>query len=255
MNGRPRTILGVMPADFYWPSITPETSADNPPLFWTCAPVPDVPERMLPFDEGIIQNRTMNFLRVIARLRPDRSMETAQDEATSVAADLGRQYPVSDGGRGVFLVPAREQLLGSVAEPMWFVLLASALVVLGACVNVGNLILLRQAGRHRELAVRSALGAGRGRLVRQLMIEAAVLAVLGGLGGVALALVGLKGLVAIAPESVGRLDGASINGGVLIWTAVATAISALSLGALSAFALWRDRSAENLRATGSAEAG
>ena len=103
-------------------------------------------------------------------------------------------------------------------QPMWFVLLASALVVLGACVNVGNLILVRQAGRHRELAVRSALGAGRGRLVRQLMIEAAVLALFGGIGGVALAFAGLKGLVAIAPESVGRLDNASINGAVLLWT-------------------------------------
>ena len=247
MNGRPRTIVGVMPADFYWPSITPQTVADNPPLFWTCAPVPDVPERMLPYDESITRNRTMGFLRMVARLRTDRTRETG------VAADLGREYPTSDGGRGVVLVPARDQLLGTVAQPMWFVLLASALVVLGACVNVGNLILVRQAGRHRELAVRSALGAGRGRLVRQLMIEAAVLAMLGGIGGVALAFAGLKGLVAIAPESVGRLDNASINGAVLLWTGVATVISALSLGALSALALWRDRSAEDLRAAGTAE--
>ncbi|MEO6222076.1 MAG: FtsX-like permease family protein, partial [Vicinamibacterales bacterium] len=141
------------------------------------------------------------------------------------------------------------------AQPMWFVLLASVLVVLGACVNVGNLILVRQAGRHRELAVRSALGAGRTRLVRQLMVEAAVLALLGGIGGAALAFAGLKGLVAIAPESVGRLDNASINGAVLTWTALATVISALALGALSALALWRDRSAEDLRAAGTAERG
>ena len=255
MNGRPRTIVGVMPADFYWPSITPETVADNPPLFWTCAPVPDVPERMLPYDESITRNRTMGFLRMIARLRPGRTLETAQAEAVGVADSLGREYPASDGGHGVVLVPARDQLLGTVAQPMWFVLLASALVVLGACVNVGNLILVRQAGRHRELAVRSALGAGRGRLVRQLMVEAAVLALLGGVVGVALAVAGLKGLVAIAPPSVGRLDNAAINGGVLLWTAVATVVSALSLGALSALALWRDRSAEDLRAAGTAERG
>lgn len=255
MNGRPRTIVGVMPGDFYWPSITPETVADNPPLFWTCAPVPDVPERMLPYDESITRNRTMGFLRMIARLRPDRTIATAQAEAAGVADALGREYPTSDGGRGVLLVPAREQLLGTVAQPMWFVLLASALVVLGACVNVGNLILVRQAGRHRELAVRSALGAGRGRLVRQLMIESAVLALIGGAVGAALAFAGLKALVAIAPQSVGRLDNASINGAVLLWTAVATVISALSLGALSALALWRDRSAEDLRAAGTGERG
>ena len=255
MNGRPRTIVGVMPVGFYWPTITPQTSGGNEPLFWTCAPVPDVPERMLPFDESITRNRTMGFLRMIGRLRSDRSIKVAQDEAASVSADLAREYPSSDGGRGVVLVPARDQLLGTVAEPMWFVLLASALVVLGACVNVGNLILVRQAGRHRELAVRSALGAGRGRLARQLMIEAAVLALLGGIGGVALAFAGLKALVAIAPENVGRLDNASINGTVLLWTAVATAVTALSLGALSALALWRDRSAEDLRAAGTAERG
>ena len=250
MNGRPRTVIGVMPPDFYWPTVTPETSGGHEPLYWTCAPVPDVPERMLPFDETITKNRTMGFLRVVARLQSGKTMHAAQEEANAVAADLGREYPASDGGRGVVLVPARDQLLRTVAQPMWFVLLASALVVLGACVNVGNLILVRQAGRHRELAVRSALGAGRRRLARQLMIEAAMLALAGGLGGVALAQAGLKGLVAIAPESVGRLDGVSLNGTVLLWTAVATVVTALSLGGLSALALWRDRSAEDLRAAG-----
>jgi putative ABC transport system permease protein len=250
MNGRPRTVVGVMPPDFYWPTVTPETSGGHEPLYWTCAPLPDVPERMLPFDETITKNRTMGFLRVVARLRSDRTIAATQKEADAVAADLGREYPASDGGRGVVLVPAREQFLRTVAQPMWFVLLASALVVLGACVNVGNLILVRQAGRHRELAVRSALGAGRARLARQLMMEAAVLAVAGGLGGVALAQAGLKALVAIAPESVGRLNGAAINGTVLLWTAAATVITALSLGGLSALSLWRDRTVEDLRAAG-----
>jgi len=255
MNGRPRTVVAVMPPDFYWPSITPETSADNPPLFWTCAPWPDVPERMLPFDEDIIRNRTMGFLRMVARVRSGQTVESARREAQMVGADLGREYPATDGGRAISLVPARDQLFGAIARPMWFVLLASALVVLGACVNVGNLILVRQAGRHRELAVRSALGAGRGRLIRQLMIESAVLALLGGIGGVVLAFAALKGLVAIAPDSVGRLDGASINGVVLACTGVATFVSAVALGALSALALWRDRSAEDLRAAGTAERG
>jgi len=255
MNGRPRTVVGVRPPEFYWPSITPETSADDPPLFWTCAPLPDVPERMLPFDEDIIRNRTMGYLRMVARVRSDRTLEAAQEEATAAAADLGREYPTSDGGRAVSLVPVRDQLFGSVAGPMWFVLLASALVVLGACVNVGNLILVRQAGRHRELAVRSALGAGRGRLIRQLMIEAGLLALLGGLGGVALAFAGLKGLVAIAPDSVGRLDHVSLNAMVLTFTGIATLVTALALGALSAVALWRDRSSEDLRAAGTAERG
>lgn len=255
MNGRPRTVIGVMGPEFYWPSITPDTSADNQPLFWTCAPLPDVPERQLVFDEDIARNRTMGYLRVVGRLRSDRTMDTAQEEATAVAGALALEYPLSDGGRGVLLIPAQDQLFGSVSQPLWFVLLASAIVVLGGCVNAGNLLLVRQAGRRRELAVRSALGAGRARLVRQLMIEAGVLAAAGGVAGVLFGIVGLNVLVAIAPESVGRLDNASINRTVLGWTVGATTLSALMLGALSALAFSRDRSAGDLRAAGAAERG
>jgi putative ABC transport system permease protein len=250
MNGRSRQIVGVMPADFYWPSITPETTGEDPPLFWTCAPVPDVPERPMVFEEDIARNRTSGFLRFVARLRADRTIDTAQEEADVVAADLGREFPVTDAGRGLILVTAPRQLFGAVAQPMWFVLLASALVVLCACVNVGNLILVRQAGRRREFSIRSALGASRRRLLRQLMIEAGLLAAAGGVGGVLLGLGALRVLVASAPESLGRLDHAAINGGVLAWTAVATLGTAIGLGVLSALALWRDRSADGLRGTG-----
>ncbi len=255
MNGRSRTVVGVMAADFYWPSITPQTLADDPPLFWTCAPVPDVPERPLPSDEDITVNRTMGFLRMVARLRADRTFESAREEAGVVAADLGREFPQTDAGRRVLLVTAPDQLFGSIEQPMWFVLLASGLVVLCACVNVGNLILVRQAGRRRELSIRSALGASRWRLVRQLMIEAALLAMAGGVGGVLLGMAGLRVLVMLAPDSVGRLDTASINSAVLFWTGLATLATAWLLGALSALALWRDRSAGSLRGSGIAERG
>lgn len=255
MNGRPRTVVGVMAADFYWPSITAETAANNPPLFWTCAPVPDVPERMLPFEEDIALNRSMGFLRLVGRLRPGRTIESAQQEAATVAADLGRAYPQTDGGREVLLVTASDQLFGSVTQPMWFVLLASALVVLGACLNVGNLMLVGQAGRRRELSIRSALGAGRWRLVRQLTTEAVMLAAIGGALGVLLGMGALRVLVALAPNSVGRLDAASINRTVLAWTGLATLGTALLLGAVSALALWRDDPADSLRGSGTAEQG
>lgn len=255
MNGRPRTILGVMPADFYWPSITPQTTADAPPLFWTCAPSNEVSERPVPTEEDITKNRDMGFLRVVARVRADRSVETAAAEARAVGAQLAKEYPQTDGGRAVHVVAAPEQLFGSVEQPMLFVLLASGLLALGACVNVGNLLLVRQAGRRRELAVRSALGADRWRLGRQLMAEALVLAVGGGIVGVVLALAGLSALVAMAPPSVGRLDAASINAGALAAAVLATTLTGLLLGLLSAMALWRDRSADDLRSAGSAERG
>ena len=255
MNGRARTVVAVMPADFYWPSITPKTSADSPPLFWTCAPANDVPERPVPTDEDITKNRDMGYLRVVARLRADRSIAEARAEASAAGARLSKMYPQSEGGLGVDLVGAREQLFGPVEQPMLFVLLASGLLALGACVNAGNLLLVRQAGRRRELAIRSALGANRWRLARQLMAEALLLAVAGGLAGVALASAGLHALVAMAPRSVGRLDAAAIDTGVLGAAALATAISGLLLGFLSAMALWRDRSADDLRGAGSAEQG
>lgn len=253
MNGRPRTIVGVMPADFYWPSITPHISGNSVPLFWTCAPANDVPERPVPTDEDITQNRTMGYLRMVARLHGDRSIETAGVEGSGVAADLAKTYPQSDAGSAVHIVGARAQLFGDVAQPMLFVLLASGLLALGACVNVGNLLLVRQAGRRRELAVRSALGADRWRLARQLMAEAFLLALGGGMLGVGLASMGLRALVAMAPPSVGRLDGAAIDAGVLGVAALATTATGVLLGLLSAMALWRDRSADDLRSAGSAE--
>lgn len=255
MNGRARTVVGVMPQDFYWPSITPKTGGDNPPLFWTCAPVNEVPERPVPTDEDITKNRDMGYLRMVARVRGDRSIAGAQAEAGALAAQLAKTYPQSEGGLTVRLVGAREQLFGSVEQPMLFVLLASGLLALGACVNVGNLLLVRQAGRRRELAIRSALGADRWRLARQLMAEALLVAVAGGLVGVVLASGGLRALVAMAPPSVGRLDAASIDAGVLGAAALATTATGVLLGLLSAAALWRDRSADDLRGAGSAEQG
>lgn len=252
MDGRPRTIVGVMTADFYWPAITPETSADQPPLFWSCAPNPDVPERSLVFDEDIVRNRTMGFLRLVARLQPTATVTAAQLELDRLAEDLSREYPGTDGGRGLTLVPAREQFFGQVARPMWFLLLASSLVVVAACANVASLLLVRQATRRLEFAVRSALGASRWRVVRQLMVEAALLAGTGGLFGIALAASGLEVVAAAVPSSVGRVDHVSLDTRVLLWTAGMTALTALLLSAASGFALWRDRSARDLRPAGAA---
>lgn len=253
MNGRPRTVIGVMPADFYWPSTTPDASAANPPLFWTSAPWPDVPEGPSAHGEDIARNRTMGFVRLVARVRADRTVESAQEETTRVAAALAAEYPRTDGGMGAVLIGAREQFFGPVAQPMWFVLLASGLVVLAACVNVGSLILVRQAGRRRELAVRAALGAGRGRLARLLVIEVGLLAVPAGVLGAALAAGGMQLLVSFTPESVGRLDQVALNGRILLWTLVVTVLTTTLIGALAAMALWRDRSSDDLRGSGTAE--
>ncbi len=253
MNGRLRTIVGVMPASFYWPSITPETSAENPPLFWACAPQPDIPERTLVYDEDITRNRTMGFLRVVTRVRPDRSLASAQEEVDVVATTLATEHPTTDGGRGAVLVPAHDQLFGTVARPMWFVLAASGLVVLVACLNVGGLLLVRQSGRRREFAVRTALGASRWRLARLVATEALLLALGAGVVGLLLAGAGTSALVAAAPESIGRLDQVAVNMRILMGTLGISAMAAVLLAGVSAVTIWRDRSADALRGAGTAE--
>jgi putative ABC transport system permease protein len=253
MNGRPRQVIGVMPADFYWPSITAESSAIDPPLFWTCAPVADVPERPTAAPADPAGDRRTNYVRLVARLKPGVSLAEAQSSVESVAAELGREFPATDGGTGAGVVGAREQMFGPVERPMLFIWLASAIVVLGACVNVGTLILVRQAGRRREFAVRSALGATRGRLARLLISESVILALAGGAAGVVVAMGALQILVSAAPPSVGRLDQISIDGMVLAVALALSLVTGVLLGGLSAANLWRDRSADDLRGAGTAE--
>lgn len=253
MNGRPREIVAVMPPDFYWPSITAETSAVDPPLFWTCALRSDVPERPTPSPEDPSLDRRTGFVRLVARLKPGVTLAHAQASLNAVSADLAREYPATDAGIGVGVVGVREQLFGPLERPMLFIWLVSALVVLGACVNVGTLLLVRQSARRREFAVRSALGASRGRLTRQLMCESVVLSIAGGALGAALAYGGLHALVAAAPASVGRLDQVSIDGVVLTAALVLSTLVGLALGSLAAAGLWRDRSADDLRGAGTAE--
>jgi putative ABC transport system permease protein len=98
LNGRPRLVLGVMPADFFWPSITAQPSAFDGPDFWTSAPANDVPEGPVPTGDDFAANRTTGFLRLVARLTPDATRASAQAELTSVARDLAREYPATDEG-------------------------------------------------------------------------------------------------------------------------------------------------------------
>jgi len=255
MNGTPRTIVGVMGPDFYWPSITSDTTANNPPLFWTCAPPHDVPERAMAFDEDITRNRTMGFLRMVARLKPRTSVDQASQEASAVAARLGAEYPLADGGRGVQLVDPHSQLFGSVRSPLTLIFVASALVVLAACVNVGCLLLVRQSSRQREFAVRTAIGAGRARLVRALSLEALLLSSAAGVAGLLGATALVRVIVRLAPPTVGRLEEVSISWPVMALAAGVVLLVSLVLGVVSGLVFWRDRASQDLRAHGSASAG
>jgi putative ABC transport system permease protein len=249
MNGRPRVVVGVMPAEFFWPQITATPSASNAPDFWTCAPANDIPEGPIT-TPNFERNRTAGFLRMVARVAPDATRAIAEAQLNTLALQLGKEYPATDGGHGFSTASINEQFFGSVETPMFFLACASALIVLLACVNVANLLVMRLPARARELAIRAALGAGRGRLVRQLLTEGVLLATVGGVAGVVLARVSLRALIAMAPTALGELDAVGISLPVLLVTALAVLVCGLVLGALPALIVWRLRPMTELRTSG-----
>jgi putative ABC transport system permease protein len=249
MDGRPRVVLGVMPADFFWPEITATPSAANGPEFWTCAPANDVPEGPIS-TPAFETNRTAGFLRMVARLAPGATRQIAQAQLTTLALQLGQAYPATDGGHGFSTVSVDGQFFGSVRSPMVFLACASALIVLLACVNVANLLVMRLPARARELAIRVAIGAGRGRLVRQLLTEGVLLATVGGAAGVLLARGSLSALVSMAPTALGNVDAVGLSLPVLLVTVLAVIVCGLVLGALPAFIIWRLRPMTELRTSG-----
>lgn len=166
---------------------------------------------------------------VVGRLRPDTSGEQAQEEMAAITADLERSYP-SNRHRGAFVEPLAQVVFGPVRPALAVLLGAVALVLLTACANVANLLLARGVARGREVTVRIALGAGRGRLARQFLVEGAVLAAAGALPGLWLATWGLDALLALAPATIPRIGNVAINLPVLVVTLAVTTLAAVGFG-------------------------
>jgi putative ABC transport system permease protein len=210
LNGLSRTVVGVMPADFRfgeWDLLTPLT-----------------------YDENFRNSRGAIFLQLIGRLAPGVAVEQASADLARVAADLEAQYPESNTGRAAALMPLKEQLTGAVRPALLILLGAVGLVLLIACVNVANLLLARGAAREGEVALRAALGAGRGRLVRQLLTESLILGAAGGLMGLLVAFWGTDLLIAMQPPNLPRLDSAPVDGNVIAFTAGAAFLTSLLFG-------------------------
>jgi predicted permease len=216
-DGIPRTIIGVMPAGFAFP--------DRDVRVWL--PIAFAPDDLLA--------RGSHSYSVVGRLAPGTTLESAGTELASLVerfkADASFNF---HGWHPAHLRPLRTQMVGDVTRMLWTMLGAVALVLLIACVNVANLLLVRGEGRAREMSLRTALGAGRTRLVWQLLSESGILAVAGGVAGIALAYGGVGVLRMLAPADLPRVDEISVDGVVLAFTMAITFGAAIACGLLPA---------------------
>ena len=179
--------------------------------------------------------RGAHTLRAFARLKPGITVAAAQQELNSIAAQLTREYPETNQGVRFSLQEVRENLSGGVRQPLLILLATVGVVLLIACVNVANLLIARGATRRGELALRAALGATRARIVRQVLTESLVLAMLGGIAGIAIAWWLTTTIVAIAPEGVPRLESASMDASVLVFALAASILTGVLFGILPAW--------------------
>jgi putative ABC transport system permease protein len=214
LNGRPHEVIGVMPADLQVP--------ENAELWKPLAP-----------DEGLREARAAFWLPVIGRLKPGVSVEQAQTEMSGISARLEQQFD-SNRGYGAYVVPLHEQLVGDVERSLVVLLAAVGFVLLIACANLGNLMLGRTAARRKELAIRTALGARRWRLVRQIVTEAFVLAIAGSVLGLVLAYWATGFFITVGADSIPRPEMIRIDARVLGFTLLLAAVSALLAGLLPA---------------------
>jgi putative ABC transport system permease protein len=218
---RPFTIVGVMPALFKTPPSVP------PAELWT-------PLSKDPVFEDLRQRRGGHYLTIVGRLKDGAPISRAQAEMATVAQGLAEQYPKENGGWGVRLVPLSESFVAGVRTALLLLLGAVGFVFLIACANVANLLLARTSARGREFAIRTALGAGRATLVRQLLTEYLLLGVLGGALGLALAYAAMGALRAWLPPDLPRVGEIEIDGGVLRFSLLASLLSAVVFGLVPA---------------------
>lgn len=192
---------------------------------------PDKTEIWIPQDSDEKENRSAHNFRVVGRLKPGVGLAQARAQMTSIGDRLSKEYPEADGEKGVAVTPLRDRLVRDVRMTLYLLLGAVAMVLLIACANTANLLLARATGRTREIAIRAAVGAGRGRIVRQLVTESLVLALLAGAFGLILAVWAADTLVAIAPPNVPRLqEGGIIDFRVLGFTLAISVAASLLFG-------------------------
>jgi putative ABC transport system permease protein len=241
VNGEPSTVVAVMPKGFEWP--------DGAGL-WLLARKPVPPSPLDIKEADPLTNRDARYFEAIGRLKPGASLAQAQQDLHAIALTLRRDHPAEDDGLDVRLTAIREDLVGDVRGALLVIQGAVGLVLLIACANVSSLLIARGTGRRRELTIRTALGASRAALVRQLLAESLLLGIAGGTLGLLATSWLVRGIVRLLPGGVPRADEIRIDVTVMAVTIAASIAASVLFGILPALQASRVDAAQALKQTG-----
>ncbi|MGC1296285.1 MAG: ABC transporter permease [Alloacidobacterium sp.] len=212
LDGKSFTVVGVLPAGFHFLVDT------------------DVVTSLRPGMPAIYADRSVDAVAVLACLKSGLTMAQAEGEMDAIQRDLDRRYPDANRGVGIALTALKQQIIGDVKGTVLLLLGAVSLVLMIACANVANLLLARSTARAREFGIRAVLGAGRGRIVRQLLTESIVLSLAGGALGIAVAWYGLRALLAALPYTLPRSGNIGLHLPVLLFTTLVSVAAGILFG-------------------------
>ena len=237
-------IVGVMPPNFQF-HIKQRSGTGRPAEVWVTLPMPT----------GNTENERGRFLSTVAKLKPGVTADQAAAELRTIESRLSDEAPQFNKNFSAEVLPLREQFFGNVRRPLWLMLGAVGFVLLIACANVANLLLSLATSREKEIALRAALGARRSRIVRQLLTESLLLALLGSALGLGFASLGIKALLLISPRDVVSLQGVSLNLSVMLWTLGISILTGIIFGLAPALHISRLNLNDSLKEGGKSDSG